>query len=411
MIKQGLLYDYLNGSLCIKGWSKNDLFSATKEVDAHTRCVDIVPQDIIVYSVESVCKNGLNIMVADPNFMNVRDLFPIKINKSLYDAESGNYFLYKYEDMKKEGLSDTLIEEIKVVGYFLEYKETYIIPSTTFMATFCRQLGCSKLPDMSDPIREIFIAHLLRDANNFKMIYRVQNGVCKALACFTSSYVNLLQYDVVRELIDSLEEVFPQVLVNYFKISQNKTTIIFTFPEKAYIVKFDNKKKRICPGVIFTMSQCGDYSFSLQGYIAINGKGVVIDGLNSSHSGKFKISRLVKDYFEKKYMLVEQAIKRVIETDDSNSIDFKENFIKCLNAIYFSPAVGQKMYALIKETLVDRKCSSKELIVSLLDVAGLISGLAERNNKKCPESTVNRAEKQLGNLFTNRVVAEVLKWK
>ena len=190
MIKQGLLYDYLDCNLSIEGWSKNDLFRATKDVDTHTSCIDIVPQDIIVYSVESICKAGLNVMIADPNYMNVRDLFPLKSNKSIYSEGTGNYFLYKYEDMKKEGLSDTLIEEIKMVGYFLEYKDTYIVPSTTFMATFCRQLGCSKLPDMSDPIREIFIAHLLRDANNFKMIYRHQNGVCKALACFTSSYAN-----------------------------------------------------------------------------------------------------------------------------------------------------------------------------------------------------------------------------
>lgn len=405
----------LNENFTKEGFNQAQMLADVFKISDSTMCLDIEPENLIIYSIDRIRKEGFYIMEIDSKNMFTDILFPIKGGKPLYSQESEEYFFYYFDTMKKDGFTEELIMEIKNVGYYMKYNDLTIVPSEYLMTTLCRQIGCSKLPDMPDPIRELFIAHLLRDADNFKMIIRQEGGIAKALACFSDGYNYIPQKQVIEDLLKVVEdEEYLTVSVNYYKITQFKTQIRFEFPEMSKLIALGNKKKKVVPSIIFTMSDSGDYSYRLQSYIGINGQGVYVgESISLQHRGSTDIAVLVREYALKGLPILKEAIKDIeyVSSKTDETVDYKDVYIKILEDINFTSAIGVKLYNDLKKDIEDRVCTSKELLFELLDINGRINKLnLDERGKYPPESTMARSEKQLGEIFNSGVAKDVFGW-
>ena len=69
---------YLNDDFLFEGSNKKEFLNKLDELSDHSEYITIIPEDLIIHSVESVTKDGMNIMVIKPELCAARELFPIK---------------------------------------------------------------------------------------------------------------------------------------------------------------------------------------------------------------------------------------------------------------------------------------------------------------------------------------------
>lgn len=409
--------NYLNEDFYTEGSNVNTLLQILKEVSETTQCKNIEPSNLTIYSIVDITKTGLNVLIIRPDYMNAEDLFPLVRRYTYFSAENKNYVFISYSKLQGIGLTENLIEEIKEVGYFMKYTMDYgssilfMMPSKTFLATLCKQIGCAKLPSESDPIREIFIGHLLKDAKNFKMIWRTDENINKCFACFSSKYIFEDQLQVVSKFLECMKVQKPNSYVSWYEISHYETLVRVSYTDKKYTLNGSNKKRTLIPGVIFSFSEVGDASYSLQGYISCNGSGFYVGNpILLDHKNSFLIEELWEKYLVEELKML-QILERIQHVSEDKEVNIADEFARTLAAISFEKAIGQKMFTMVKNNMTNNDGSLIDLLIALLDIVSNIryTSVAERD-KELPKSTIRRAEKMLEQIFYNKYAKEVFEW-
>lgn len=437
-----LMKNFLKEDWNIVGSNETSLINTIDEVSDRTITRLINPSQLTLYSIVSIVKDGLNVMVIKPDDMDVEILFPIKGGRTYFDKDQNHYGFFSYERFRKMGMDDELLDEIRDRGYFLRYSggigdSILLIPSACFMATLCRQLNCGKLPDITDPFRDIFIAYLLRDSDDFKMVYREGDLSGKAFACFTSKYTEVKQKNAVKEFLTTLKCSISNAVVSFFKIDHFITTVKVDFPGMEVTLKCNGKRKVVKPCVTFTMSDVGDASFTLQNCLSVNGHNIrVSDPVMQPHKGEISISALVECYLKKSYLELEKITYRLSQLNTQNRLPKSDTMIKVLDLIQFQTACGVKTANMYKKSLKNNSCvSSAEIVLELLNIPGNLElfyqnetkkyavirnqerrdgirtgRLEEEVGKELAVSVIYKMEAVIGNIFVNKNVAEVIEW-
>ena len=438
-----LMKNFLKEDWHVVGSNETSLINTIDEVSDRTITRLINPSQLTLYSIVSIVKEGLNVMVIKPDDMDVEILFPIKGGRTYFDKDQKHYGFFSYERFRKKmGMDDELLEEIRENGYFLRYSggigdSILLIPSASFMATLCRQLNCGKLPDITDPFRDIFIAYLLRDADNFKMVYREGELSGKAFACFTSKYTEVKQKNAVKEFLTALKAKIPNAIVSFFKIDHFITTVKVDFPDLEVTLKCNGKRKVIKSCVTFTMSDVGDASFTLQNCLSINGHNIRVGApVMQPHKGEISIPALVESYLKKSYLELEKITNQLSQLNTQNMLPKSDTMIKVLDLIQFKAACGVKTANMYKKSLKDNSCvSSAEIVLELLNIPGNLElfyqnetkkyavirnqerrdgirkgRLEEEVGKELAVSVIYKMEAVIGNIFFDKNVAEVIEW-
>lgn len=404
------------------GGNETTFRSIVKEVSnkTHVRIVD--PAQLTICSVAKVTGDGLKVMMLKPDFIDSDTLFPLDGRIKTYFHEKENYRLFKYEAFRNLGLTNDLIDEIKSVGYFLRYKTAegsiFLIPSEYFMATLCRQLGVSKLPEIGDPFREIFIAFLLRDAENFKIMYRQEGAIAKCFACFTPNYTDEPQCDSYSKFIDTVKLIYPNARVSLYQITHFKTFLKMDFDIQCELV-VNGKTKRITPCVTFTTSDVGDSSFIIQSGLSVNGRVINIGNkIARAHKGIVDIPEMVESYAIKEYAFLEKTCSKINRLNDiKDDFALDATIEKVLTGIHFKKASGSKASSSYVASIEKKEAKLPEVLWEILNIPGNIE-LFHWNKtkelygigKKMSPSSVEKVEDLIGEVFNNPVAKEIFSW-
>lgn len=397
----------LNDTFSLEGKGEKKLMEDLSIIDSDTVTKTVNPLGFTIYSVESVTKDGIKCLVIDPDYMDSQLLFPLKRPATYFSPGEKHYGLYTYSQLKdKMGLSEEIISEIREVGYFLKYSDVgderiLLVPSKAFMSTFCRQLGVGKLPELADPIREVFIGYLLREKeDDFSITYREAESYGKVFSANSEKYTTIAQTEAVKKITDCLKEKVA-VSVDYYKITHYRTKIKMSLPELT--------ESKVKIGVLLSFSEVGDESYSLQLGVTIRGIFFKIGSpITRSHRGEVDFKGLVDEFLESSKNQIESLKYCLSHLDNEVKKDSVGTVITFLN---LQKAIGINACKVLPKDYKEVNNGEELLYEVIRYINSIPLKVMEIKGKPLPESAVEKIDKAAGQMFTLSKCKKVFGWE
>lgn len=336
----------------------------------------INPSGITIFSLTSRrSDDSFDLIKINPDYADEKIILPSNPQQIYFAPSRGNRGTMSVDKLKKWGITDKQISEIRERGYFLQYHEKStvitLIPSKAFLATLCRQIGCGKLEEGIEPLRDIYLASKLRDAEPFMLVYRTNGRIGKAFGCFSTSFSHNPQ-TIVYDFKAELSKISP-VAIRGWRINHFVTKIDFMFAEMSQRIG----GLKMVPGVRLTMSDVGDASYSLQNTIYLNGGMVIFNkAVSKRHVGVLNVSEMTAIYESQINDECTFVFDRLKEMENHSVDDVKESVLKALKSIGFGPAYGVQNAAKFKKKHVNNLSASKgtrlDVVKFLMKIPGLI---------------------------------------
>lgn len=270
----------------------------------------VSPSNFVFYSIlgpRDIKKRIFKVALIDPDYCDMRMLTPKNEKQCYFRPENETLGVLRIDDLLKVGFTEKQIDEIEEIGFFLQYRHSKgtltMIPSKALMSTLCRRLGIGTITEGRNPLRDIYLASIMRDAEDFTLVYRKspQGGHAKAFACFSTKYQHTPQkivFDFMRLLSNMKTLEGGHLSVRQYRINHFITSIDFSLNELSDTIG----NMKITPGVRMVLSDVGDASFTLQSILIVNGGTVLLDdAIVRRHNVVLSAEEMVADYETKAY--------------------------------------------------------------------------------------------------------------
>lgn len=253
----------------VTGTSEEKMFQELNNISDMTEILSIEPCDLTIISLKNTIKNGFKVIEFIPDDIYIETI----CDKSFYEEHTKEI---SYEDFISQGINLDLIKEITETGYFFEYRGTTIIPAPNIQNMLTHLLGAGKLYKEADPINQLYLAYLLREGEPFSMIVRKENNIAKGFAVFSENHALVRQDDRVREALELIRKNHNYSEVSHFSIRHLRTEVEVILPDLKIARRSNEKKYVIAPTFILSLADTGDYSYTIQPALTINGRAVRI---------------------------------------------------------------------------------------------------------------------------------------
>lgn len=253
----------------VTGTSEEKMFQELNNISDMTEILSIEPCDLTIISLKNTIKNGFKVIEFIPDDIYIETI----CDKSFYEEHTKEI---SYEDFTRQGINLDLIKEITETGYFFEYRGTTIIPAPNIQNMLTHLLGAGKLYKEADPINQLYLAYLLREGEPFSMIVRRENNIAKGFAVFSENHALIRQDDRVREALELIRKHHDYSEVSHYTIRHLKTEVEVILPDLKIARRSNEKKYVIAPTFILSLADTGDYSYTIQPALTINGRAVRI---------------------------------------------------------------------------------------------------------------------------------------
>lgn len=335
--------NFLDDDFSLSGKKQDSLIEALHYMAGHTDCILIEPANLHLFSIIGVRKNGLEIAIMKPDYMDIRLLAPENGNQLYFSKQNKNIGLLPFENFYNEGITKEQLDDVINSGFFLQYRsgtEIFtIIPSKAFFAPYCRRLDISKLNTGIDPIRDLYLASRMRSAPAFQMIYRKKNGIGKAFGCFSSKF-NYMPASTGLEIMQILEEMAGPIAVKEWNITHFLTKIEVIFPQ----TKEDYEGAVVYGGVRLEFSDTGDSSYILRNFISIDNGIVLMDiAETQKHTKDLDFRSFVEKYVKRKYPKLESALYFLKKSEEDQIPDIRSASQKAIGKLR-QECFGKKNY-------------------------------------------------------------------
>ena len=357
-------------------------------MDLHTLCSSTVTRrieyELAIYSICKVLKDSIKVFLFVPDEMDAEALFGVG-RYHYFAEEADNYFEMSFAELESYGFTKETIEEVLERGFFLSLqmdgKEKYLVPSSEFLNTMVKFCGGGKVPKEPDPLRDLYVAYLLREADPFQIVYREDGKVGRAITCIGARTTYVPQEQIVAELLRDIHEKQKYAIVSWYEINHLYTQIKVDLTELQLRTKGKDKRNNFYPGLLLTVSDTGDYANSIQTVIGFNGRMVKLGTTTSLESA---ISEL-------KFVL-----KR-ISAADGKVVSKGKEVLRLAKSIGLQD-VGQKVFAAYEaylETLTEN-CTYLDVIAELFSFPSKVDTLMGKTNK---QYITDKAERLLGDVL------------
>lgn len=322
-----------------------------------TVCRTIEPSGVTIFSLISKRRTDeqMELIKISPDYADEKLILPENPKQVYFSPKNNTRGTLSWNTLRKWGVTDAQINEIYERGYFMQYHERAtsitLIPSKAFLATLCRQIGCGKLEEGIEPLRDIYLASKLRDAEPFIMVYRTNGRIGKAFGCFSTSFSHNPQ-TIAFEFKHELSKISP-VAIRSWRVNHFVSRIDFMFSELSQRIG----GIKLTPGVRLIMSDVGDASYSLQNVIFLNGGMVLFNkAVSKRHLGKLDVKEMTETYqknIKDEFNVVFDSLKKMEQKPIDN---VKKAIIEIMKSIGFSSAYGvQNASALKKQYIKNMK--------------------------------------------------------
>lgn len=376
----------------------------------------VSPSNFMFYSIlgpRDIKKRIFKVALIDPDYCDMRMLTPKNEKQCYFRPENETLGVLRIDDLLKVGFTEKQIDEIEEIGFFLQYRHSKgtltMIPSKALMSTLCRRLGIGTITEGRNPLRDIYLASIMRDAEDFTLVYRKspQGGHAKAFACFSTKYQHTPQkivFDFMRLLSNMKTLEGGHLSVRQYRINHFITSIDFSLNELSDTIG----NMKITPGVRMVLSDVGDASFTLQSILIVNGGTVLLDdAIVRRHNVVLSAEEMVADYETKAYPKLIQ-IMETLRNLESIRVKEKGKAVKELLAKNkFRAAFGNTYAAKYRELYIsvikNEPTSGIDVVLEILKIPGNIQ------SKFCT-STEEKVALAVGQVLMMDIERILLKW-
>ena len=377
-----------------KGTLESDLFKNLSEISDMTEIKVIKPYCLAIYSIATTIKGGVRVIEFSPDDMEYQFIMTDEYAKEHIED-------IPYQDFYKIGFTKNLIEEVLETGFFLKYRdedgsETVYVPSPNFSSALASVCGAGKLPKDIDPMREMYLAYLLRDIDSFSIVLRKDGNIAKAIAAFSAKHEVIRQDNCISDIYNSLKKQHDFVNVSYYNINHFKTSVQFNLPDMKIMKRGSNDKRyTILPCFMLNLTDCGNMACSLQPALSINGKVTMVSDaiLPDSQELSTRISEEICNL---------SVILSDIDNYSEAIVNKKDNVRRLMKKLKLSN-IGikyEKIYNSYMETFSE-KCPKFEVLLEILSFPSKLTYLYTKEYKQLPpEYIIEKVGKLAGNVFT-----------
>lgn len=371
----------------VTGTSEEKMFQELKNISDITEMITIEPYRLSVVSLKNTIKGGYKTIEFRPDEMYIDTLCSNDFWKEFTNEVS-------FEDFHRSGIDNNLISEISETSYFLKYDDKVIVPAPSLQNMLTHQLGAGKLYKEADPMNQLYLAYLLRESEPFSMIIRQVNNVAKGFAVFSENHTLIRQDERVREAINTIREQHRYTEISHFSIRHLKTEIELILPDLKVARKSNEKKYVIAPTFIISLADTGDYSYTIQPALSINGRAIRIG------------EAILFDKDNIKELISEELVnfnKIMSELEEGKAFVKKvENIRRIMTKLGYNK-LGNKYLDLYNEYLKgfeNEKCNKVEVMIEILTIPQNIVYLHTKTyNALPPEYVIEKMSRLSGNIF------------
>lgn len=377
-----------------------------KEVGKHTVYKVVHPEHIEIYSIvrprnkeKGKEEDFFEIIKLIPDYMDMRFFMPNNMDQFYFKSEMKTKGIVSCEKFRKAQITDKQINEIEDVGFFMQlidpkkHSAFILIPSKNFFTPFCRKLGIGKVNYGIDPIRDIYLASRLKDANPFVIVYRTNDPATygKAFTCFSEKTVKIEQ-SCIFDYKDALAKIEPNIIRSW-QYTHTRTDIDFSYPARSINLK---QKCKITLGTRLSFSDIGECAFRLQNCIFTNGGTILLpQEASRKKSNKLSPEGIVKDYNSQCYMKFDKIMEQLKSYETIPVTDMQQSVWNILEKLKFSSAFGfsntrdlQKNYL----STFEKEGDALDVVIKILKIPGVL----QRNY---PGTTHDRVNECIGKIF------------
>lgn len=374
-----------------------------KEVSNHTVYKVVRPENIQMFSITRRRKKNedfFEVVKLLPDYMDIRFFMPNNMDQFYFKPERKTKGTIPLENFRNAHITEKQLLEIEKVGFFIQLIEPekgtafILIPSKNFFTPFCRKLGIGKVNYGIDPIRDIYLASRLKDADPFVIVYRTNDPATygKAFTCFSERTVKIEQ-TVIFDYKKELMKYIPNTIIKYWEYTHSRTNVDFSFPSRSINLK---RKCKITPGTRLSFSDIGECAFRLQNCIYTNGGTILLPQETSrKKSNRLDTSEITQDYYNQCYKKFDKIFEWLEELESIKVTDLKQSVINILEKLDFPAAFGtSNTKALEKKyfSTFDKNGDALDVIIRILKIPGIL----QRNY---PYTTLERANQCIGKIF------------
>ena len=377
---------FLDREFELSGTREHDLKLLLEEVSDRTSYQFVDPDDLVFISIVKVCtvdrgdykgEKGFIVLRFMPNEANINLFLPQNLSQLHFEQKRGNYGLLPFRYLKERyGMTDSQIREVRDIGFLFSYDngegEDIYIPSHYFLPSLCRTVcGISSLDAGIDPIRDIYVAHLLQCQDPFLMVSRRGSTVCRAFGCFSGNFTQARQ-TVAFGFKRELENTF-RVAVRQWRFTHPETTIDFVFSGEQRMVG----GTRVGCGARLTLSDTGDSSYILQNCLYLNGGTVLCDGLvKKRHTGELKVEAMVGEYLGKVYPKLQDHFEELEQAASIPVGNFREALEQEVTSLKLDKVIGKKRFADYQKAYIAKsgngETSRQQVLLEMLKIPGYL---------------------------------------
>ena len=190
-----------------------------------------------------------------------------------------NHPISKQALMEHDGLNEELAKETETVSHTLfKLGNSVFFSSKKVLKTLCQRAG-TNMGDFA--LRDELNIRFHRDAGyvaymgavptQCQVLFREVDNAKKIFAVFADRYRIIPQNELFKAILSDFEKEMGKAELNTYTISNTETEIYIEFPKKANdFSKVYNLKDTLTPGLRINMSDIGESSFIINGYVRIN---------------------------------------------------------------------------------------------------------------------------------------------
>ncbi len=388
--------NWLLDDFCCEGTSAEELKKELEVFSGRTLCKDVKPYAVVLYSIAKTVKGGFFVMKMEPDYMSRATLFPFENESSYFDKENNNVGKISYERLERIGMSEEIISEIRERGYFIKiYSENgeseIIIPGKKLENSMAKKCGAGKLIDTPDPLREIYMAWVLSEAeDDFSLLMRKNLTYSKAFFAFAKGHRPIQQDKVFEEIFTEILEKYPEASVKSYRITHNLTQVL---------INTSNEEGTFKPAFVLKMCDVGEVTSCLSSVVTIDG--------DILHLGR-KVEDLKNvDTFLKKEQKLFEETRRHIASYDSRTRNMSDRIMLLARSIDLT-SIGKKYFtayeAYVKETFAEQEGTEEDAIRELLNIRINLLEIVRKYSKtdfekEIPQYIFEKIEDRLGRLF------------
>lgn len=283
---------------------RDSLIDSLSNLGAATKTIFCTPKNFVVYSIVGKSDDRIECYALEPLHATISAIASGYYSK--FDGDIKRKGQIKITSLLKAGFSEDDIEEIKRMGFFLQYQDgknicSFVVDNMA-LSSLSEALGIN-LTCGSNSARDLYLASIFRSAKPFLMTVR-RMGDCGRVLLFHKESARPTPLQAVSELFSN----FP-LAVKKWEISQTRIFVYLQYADM--LVKVGDDEVRF--GMRFEVSERNRECIAIQNLLYYRGEAVWFSRrLHQIASQETSVSKLCDKYIETESVFLEEA-KNVLE--------------------------------------------------------------------------------------------------